>query len=574
MFRMGTAVVVSFSLLLVAGELKAGQQDIQSDQVSTLSATSSGDATPSPTPPELGSGLTWIDWALIILYAATTIGLGWYFSRRQRTTQEYFIGQGNMNPSLIGVSLFATLLSTISYLSIPGEIIGKGPVIIWTLLTLPVVYLFVGFVLIPVYMRKRVISAYELLEERLGLGIRLLGGIMFITLRLVWMSLLVYLAAKAMTVMLGATDNWTATILGRTFTFPTVPTIVLATGLVAVIYTSLGGLRAVVITDLLQTSLLLGGAVLVVIMVTWHFGGFGWFPTHWQSNWDVQPIFSFDPKTRVTVAGSIISTMTWSICTAGGDQTCVQRFMATRDARAARHAYLIQLVVGTIVGITLYLVGFSLLGYFQQNHELLPLDLTVAKHADHLFPRYISFHLPVGVSGLVVAAMFAAAMSSIDSGVNSITAVVMTDFCDRFGMQPKTERGHVRMAQALAFGIGAIVVFGSSFMEHVPGNITAVTQKTTNLLVTPIFALFFFALFVKSARPLGVLAGAICGTATAVLIAFSGPIFDPHFNPKTDLDPISFQWISPIALGVNLAIGYVVSAALAAWEAKKANRSV
>jgi len=209
--------------------------------------------------------------------------------------------------------------------------------------------------------------------------------------------------------------------------------------------------------------------------------------------------------------------------------------------------------------------------------------MTIAKDADDLFPRYISYHLPMGVSGLVVAAMFAAAMSSIDSGVNSITAVVMTDYLDRFGLRPKTEKGHVRAAQALAFGVGAIAVFGSLFVGKVQGNISEITQKTTNLLVTPIFSLFFFALFVPFARTLGVWIGTICGILVALATAFSGPLIawlatehgvDPasfgtewiEVKDKTTgelvkavTDPISFQWIGPIALAVNIAVGCAVS---------------
>ena len=153
-------------------------------------------------------GLQALDWALIALYAISTIGLGLYFSRKQSSTKEYFVGSGNMNPFLIGVSLFATLLSTISYLSMPGEAAGKGPVNLVALLAYPAIYAIVAYAFLPIYMRQSVTSAYELLEERLGLSIRLLGATMFLTLRLVWMSLLVYLAAKAVTIMVGV-DFWT-----------------------------------------------------------------------------------------------------------------------------------------------------------------------------------------------------------------------------------------------------------------------------------------------------------------------------------------------------------------------------
>lgn len=137
-------------------------------------------------------------------------------------------------------------------------------------------------------------------------------------------------------------------------------------------------------------------------------------------------------------------------------------------------------------------------------------------------------------------------------------------------------------ARLLAFGIGVTVVLGSSFVKYIPGNITAMTNKTVNLLTTPIFGLFFFALFVPFARPLGVWIGAICGTITAALIAFSGPIvallsrfgvdpavFRVELMTKTDLatgrqwitaqDPVSFQWIGPTALVVNIAAGTAAS---------------
>jgi SSS family solute:Na+ symporter len=587
-----------FFCLINSGAGAESQSAENSVQPSDPLATASADPT----------GLKLVDWLLIGLYAASTIGLGVYFSRKQESTSEYFTGGGNMNPILIGVSLFATLLSTISYLSMPGEAAGKGPVSMIGMLALPLVYLVIAYCVLPIYMRQRVTSAYELLEGRLGLSTRLLGASMFLALRLVWMTLLVYLAAKAMTVMIG-TDYWIINFEsmslesfrfsnppisgeafpgiwawnGSKFRLASVPVIVLFTGIVAITYTTLGGLRAVVVTDLMQTIILFGGAVLVLATITWDFGGFGWFPTTWESNWDSQPFFPDNPRTRATVVGTILTTFTWYVATSAGDQTSVQRFMATRDVKAARRALATQLTVGVTVMLTLYLVGFALLSYFQANPGDLPAGIDIKENADQLFPRYIAYHLPVGVAGLVVAAMFAAAMSSIDSGVNSITAVVMTDFLGRFGLKPKTEKGQVRAARCLALGIGTVVVLGSTFMKYIEGNITAVTNKTVNLLTTPIFALFFFAIFVRRASAVGVWIGAFFGTITAALIAFSGPLvcllftqfgvdpatFGVELITKSDPatgetwkivkgdDPISFQYIGPVALTVNIVVGYI-----------------
>ena len=518
-------------------------------------------------------GLQWPDWVLIVLYAASTIALGLYFSRRQKSMQDYFTGGGNMNPMLIGVSLFATLLSTISYLSVPGEAAGKGPVNQISLLGLPVVFFVVAYLMLPIYMKFRVTSAYELLEEKLGLGLRLLGATMFLALRLVWMTLLVYLAAEAMTVMMGLDPKW-------------IPAVAAVTGVVAVIYTSLGGLQAVVITDFLQTVLLFGGALLVVATVTYDFGGFGWIPTGWHANWDSQPLLPIEDgavsfKLRVSGLGALRSSTIWYIATLGGDQTTVQRFMATTDTKAARRALATQLIVGSVVTVTLCAVGFSLLGYFEKNLDQLPDSIRLKDNADKLFPRYIAYHLPVGVSGLVVAAMFAAAMSSIDSGVNSVTAVVLRDFISRFRKTEMSEKAQLRLARILAVSIGGFVVLSSTLMRFIQGNITEMTGKTVNLLTVPIFGLFFFALFVRNPRPWAVWLGTIVGTATAVMIAFSGPltymVFDQFgINPEvfgTEFielkdkvtgemrtscnDPISFQWISPLALAVTMIVGWV-----------------
>ena len=388
-------------------------------------------------------GLTAVDWTIILLYALGTVVLGYTCGRRQKTTREYFTGSGRMNPMLIGFSMFATLLSTISYLAVPGEAISKGPGGLLNFLAYPFAFLIVVYAIIPVYMRSRVTSAYELLEERLGVRVRLLGAVLFLLLRLTWMSLLVFLSAKAVTVMLGVDESW-------------IPLVTLLTGLVAVLYTSLGGLRAVVITDTFQALLMFGGACLAIGLVTWELGGLSWIPTGWQPHWDVQPLFSFDPGVRISILGSIFYVFVLTICVAGGDQTMVQRFMATRDVRAARRAYLTHLIVSVVIIVSLWTVGFALLGYFQEFPGKLPGGIELIRNGDDVFPYYIAYMLPPGVSGLVVSAMFAAAMSSIDSGVNSITAVVTRDFLARFGRLPDSERKRTRIAKILAFAIGGV----------------------------------------------------------------------------------------------------------------------
>lgn len=492
-------------------------------------------------------GLNWIDATVIGFYICCVLGIGWYHGRRQSSTDAYFVGNRAMNPILIGISTFATLFSTISYLSTPGEFLGRGPVIAFSLLTIPIAYFVVGYWIIPVYMRRRVTSAYELLEAQLGLGVRLFAAALFIVIRLAWMSLLIYMPSTAIREMLGLDVKW-------------LPAIVFTTGGVAILYASIGGLGAVVITDLFQFLLLFGGAVLVVATVTFDLGGFGWFPTSWHENWDTQPLFSLDPNVRVTVFGTIVSGTLWWICTAGGDQTAIQRFMSTGSAKAARRSFLTNSIAGAAVSVILALVGLSLLGYFQAHPDQLGQGETIGTAADALLPRYIAFHLPSGVSGLLLSALFAAAMSSIDSGVNSISAVVLTDFVDRFRKRPMTPRGHVLAARALALGIGLIVVCASSLlMRHVPGNFLEQTNRIANLLISPLFLMFFMAFFVRFSTATGTICGVIASSLTAITVAYWEPLTLWLGTEPKLLKSMSFQWIQPCALIAGIAVGCSVS---------------
>jgi SSS family solute:Na+ symporter len=478
--------------------------------------------------------MTWIDWIILAAYAAGTIWMGWWVGRRQKNSSEYFTGSGRMNPLLVGVSLFATLLSTITYLAIPGEVLGKGPVYLVNYLCYPLVFLVVTRVLLPVYMRQRVTSAYELLEARLGLSVRLLGTAMFLMMRLVWMALLIFLTSRALVTVMEVDPKWT-------------PLVVAVTGLVSITYASVGGLRAVVVTDLMQTLLLYGGAVLVIATVTIKMGGFSWWPSEWRADvWDHQPVFSLDPSVRVTMAGTLVSVFLWMVATSAGDQVSIQRFMSTKDLPAARRAVAMQLSIGMVVGITLGVVGVALLGFYAAHPEMIPEGKTLAAAADSVFPDFIANHLPPVVTGLVVAGLFAAAMSSIDSGVNSITAVVTSDLLLRLGWHPSSAASQVRVTRWLAFGIGFTVVALSSELHRIDGNFMAVTNKTVNLLTVPIATLFVLALYVPRAGAATAWMATVAGVVCAAMVAFSGEIFGK--DPVTGRDPVSFQWTTLAAL--------------------------
>ncbi len=443
-----------------------------------------------------------------------------------------------MSAGMVGVSLFVTLLSTVSYLSQPGEMIKHGPVVLAGLLAIPFSYWIVGYILIPVIMRRRVTSAYELLEQQLGAGVRQTGAIMFVLLRLVWMSLLLYLTANALVTVLGLNEDWTTAVA-------------MISGLIAIIYTSLGGIRTVIVTDAIQFALLLGGALITLIIITVRMNGLDWWPTEWAANWDHQPFFSFDPHVRATVVGSVISILVIQVATAGGDQVAIQRYMSTNGPKTARKAYLVKSVAQVFVFLILSFIGFGLLGFYNKFPEALPAGIDLINNADQLFPLFIAEFLPLGFSGLVVVAIFAAAMSSIDSGVNSISAVVQTDFIDRARPARLSASGDPPFSKYLAAGIGLMVIVLSHYMQYVPGNFLELTMKTVNLLVVPLFCLFIFALFVPFATASGAIVGAIFGFLTGLVVAY--------WDLITGAQALSFQFIGISSLVVNLVVGSGVS---------------
>ena len=169
---------------------------------------------------------------------------------------------------------------------------------------------------------------------------------------------------------------------------------------------------------------------------------------------------------------------------------------------------------------------------------------------DQYFPHFIANGLPPGLTGLVIAAMFAAAMSSLDSGVNSITAVVSTDFIERNRKEKLSEKQQLLTARFIAVVVGVVVVLGSVLTEFIQGNIMEVTASAVNLLTTPIFGLFIYALYFKNPHRIAVAIATIVGILTAVFLAF---------GDEAEIHNISFQWIGPFSLAANLAVGSILN---------------
>jgi SSS family solute:Na+ symporter len=468
------------------------------------------------------------------------LAVGWHFSRITKTREDYLLGNRQMRPLMVGISLFASLISTISYLAWPGEIIKNGPMMMSTLLAYPLIGLVVGRLIIPYIMRLKVTSAYEILDLRLGASVRTLGSLLFLVLRLLWMSVIVYAtSSKVLIPLLGLDPRLT-------------PVVCAALAAMTIIYTAMGGLRAVVFTDVIQAAILFGAAVATVVTVTVCLGGVhAWWPSHWPAYWP-EPVYGYDPSARVTMFGAMLATFTWYICTSASDQIAIQRYLATRDAKAARTVLNISLGADVLVSCILAAVGFGLLAYFRANPHLLPDGQTVLGDSDKLFIQFIMVGLPVGVSGLVVAGLLACAMSALSAGINSTSSVITIDILDRLrGKNALTESGRVRQVQYVSVFVGAMVVSFSLFVNMVHGNLLEVAYKVVNLLTAPLAGLFFLAMFVPWARGLGAMVGAACGLSVVVTINY--------WTEMTGESGISFLWAMPLSLVTEVGVGALVS---------------
>lgn len=479
-------------------------------------------------------GFAVLDWFFVGLYGVALLGIGYYFSRKQKTTEEYFVANRSMRPILAGVSLFATMFSTLTYIATPGEWIQHGPVVLLLgLATIPFIYFIVGWVVIPKIMRLPVTSAYELLEVRLGHRVRLMGSIIFVVTRLVWMALLLYATTTVLVRLMGWPPSWIPAIA------------VLATSITA-IYTLYGGIEAVVITDMVQVCVMAIGALLTVTLISMAMGGVSaWWPDHWADHWTPQPFFSTDPTVRVTMVGTFTWGLLWWICVSMSDQMAIQRYLSTRDAVAARRALFHSSVAKLVVMGLLGLVGAALLAYYRSRPDLATGGLIFTKNGDAFFPHFISHYMPAGLPGLMVAGLLAAAMSSLSSGINSTIVVISKDFIEKFRpSKERTDASKLRTARFLALAVSLVVLASSASMGLVSGNLLEVTSKTVNLFTGPIVGPFFLAMFVRFGTPFGAFMGVIYSLTAAVLIGYWSEI--------TGGVRVSFQWILPGALLASL----------------------
>ena len=488
------------------------------------------------------------DGFVIAGYLCLMLLIGAFYARRNRSGEDFLLGGRQISPIALGLSLFATLVSTLTYLGSPGEMVAHGPMMMTQSASHPLVFLVVGFGLIPLLMRQPVTSAYEILETRLGHGIRLAGASIFLVLRLGWMATILYATSEVVLVpLLGLNPQWT-------------PWLCIVLGVITAVYSSMGGIRAVVMTDAIQSLTMITGAILTLAVISYRLGGVtAWWPAEWPVHWQ-EPSWGFDPSVRMSFGMLIMSTTLWYICTNGSDQMSIQRFLSTRDPAMARKTLLVSQCTDISVSILLALTGLAVLGFYRIHPPDLDAGQSFQTFGDKLFPRFIMEEMPSGLAGVVMAAIISAAMSSLSSGVNSAAGVIERDFVSRWDQGPLDPHRIVRRLRWMSCGITAVAVLLSLLNLLIEGNLIERAFKMVNLLSAPLFVLFFLALFVKWSNAAGAWLGLISSIITAILIAYCKELDLPV--------KLSFVWMLPCSLVVGIVVGTLASACFAPWQQK------
>ena len=485
-----------------------------------------------------------IDVLIIVVYLAGLAGVGLYFSRRQTNLDEFFLARQSMAWLPVGLSLMAALNSGIDYLMQPSSTIRYGLILLIGTSSWLFLYPWVAYVTLPFYRRLNVYTAYEFLEVRFDVRVRTLAAAIFIVWRLGWMATAIYVPCLAISAATGGRVDLTMMIA--------------VLGLLVTAYTMLGGIQAVIWNDVIQFCIMFGGLAATVWITLSHVPGGAaeiWTaaqtagktslatPTGLAAGSGIFAHVAAFFTQPINVTAILVALVVGRMAGYTSDQVMVQRFQTTKSIKDSRQAFIVNAAGDALWMFGLSFVGLALLAYF--NHHPLPPEFA----SDRILPYFMSQAFPAGAVGLVIAAILAASLSSIDSAVNSCTSVVVVDVYRRLilgaaaGDQGRRDVLVSRIA-TVGFGIaGTVLAMNVSRI----GSLLEIANKLINAFSGPLFGIYILAMFSRRATSNAVLAAGIAGTFTSYYVAYQ--------------TRIGFMWPSTFGFATTLAIGAALTLA-------------
>ena len=357
----------------------------------------------------------WLNWTVLACYLLAMLGMGIYFMQRENGAEDFFKGGGRVPWWAAGISIYATMLSAITYMAIPAKAYATD----WTyypmLWMIPIVGFPVIWYYLPYFRRLKAASAYAILEERFNAATRLMASTLFCIFMVARMALVLYLPSLALTAVTGI-DIYLCIVL---------------MGLVTIVYCTMGGVEAVIWGDVVQGCILVGGAIFAAIYL-WA-GTDGGFSGAWQMAVDNDKLRLFDwswDYRRVTFWVAILGGgVANNLISYTSDQTVIQRYMTTKDEKSAGRSILVNGFMSVFISVAFYFIGTGLYTFYKTHPA--SLDITM-QQGDAIFPFFMMSQMPAGLAGLLIAAIFAATMSTISSNINSVSTAFSVDFVQRF----------------------------------------------------------------------------------------------------------------------------------------------
>jgi SSS family transporter len=419
-----------------------------------------------------------LNYLILGFYLSGMVLIGIYFARKQEDSEMFFLGGRKLPWLAVAMSMYASLTSAVTFLGLPGTAYSENIALIIVCIMSPLVAPFILLLFYPLYHRLQVTTSYEYIEKRFGPSARCGVAGLFILARLGWLGTVVYAPSMVMSIVTGI-PLWSCICM---------------MGLLATAYTALGGLAAVVWTDVIQFIILISGAVWVVTSLI--HGVDGGVETILSLAHETGRLHIADWKPDLfAMSGPIVAVSFFFqlMQDYGTDQVTVQRLMATGSLRKTVKAVSFNACTDFfIIGLLLF-IGLGLFAFFQGVE--LPEPIT----GDKVMPYYIIQYLPQGISGLLITAVFAAAMSSMDSGINSIATVIINDF-------RKAGKKDVQLARILTVVFGILATITAFYVSTIGGIIKAFASFMS-LFSAPVLALFLLGVLTRRGNFTGWLIG-------------------------------------------------------------------
>ncbi|MFR5132723.1 MAG: sodium:solute symporter [Terrisporobacter sp.] len=475
-------------------------------------------------------GFTTIDFIILVAYLAAVLFAGLHFSKKDMQGKEFFKGDGTIPWWVTSVSIFATLLSPISFLSLAGNSYG-GTWIMWfaqlgMLIAIPLTIKF----FLPIYSKLNIDTAYHYLELRFdSKGLRVLGALMFIVYQIGRMSIIMYLPSMVLASLTGINVN----------------ILIIVMGIIAIIYSYTGGLKSVLWTDFIQGSVLLVGVTFALIYLLNSIdGGAGAvFETLKNGKFLGADEVIFDPNILKTSVFLMIVGAGFNTCSSYiSSQDIVQRFTTTTDTKQLNKMMLTNGALSIFIATVFYLIGTGLYVFYGQN----PLLAQTAQQ-DQIFASYIAYQLPVGVTGILLAAIYAASQSTLSTGLNSVATSWTLDIQARLSKKEMSFEQQTKIAQYISLGVGIVAIAVSMILAN--GEIKSAYEWFNGfmgLVLGVLAGTFVLGVFTKVANATGAYVAFVVSAIVMIFIKYNMP-------------DVSIWSYSIISIGLSVVVGVPVS---------------